>query len=36
MDGEGYSLHEIQVALKVVENTIFKTNWKIPEEKDRI
>jgi len=36
MDGEGFSLREIQVALKVVANTIFKTEWKIPEEKDRI
>ena len=35
MEGENFSLREMQVALKVVGNVVFKTNWKIPDEKDR-
>ena len=35
LDGEGFSLRELQIALKVIGNRIFKTEWKIPKENDR-
>ena len=35
LDGEGFSLRECQIALKVIGNRIFKTEWKMPKEKDR-
>ena len=36
LDGEGFSLREIQIAMKVVGNRMFKQSWTIPKEKDRV
>ena len=36
LDGEGFSMREMQIALQVISNQIFKAQWKIPEEKDYI
>ena len=36
MEGHGFSLSQMQIALQVVGNFIFETTWKIPEEKDRM
>ena len=35
LDGEGFSLREVQIAIKVVGNRMFKQSWTIPKEKDR-
>ena len=35
LDGEGFSYREMQIAMKVVANRIFKQNWIIPGETDR-
>ena len=32
LSGYGFSYREMQVAIKVVGNTLFGTNWKLPRE----
>ena len=36
LDGHGLSYMDSLVAMKVVANRVFKQNWKLPKEKDRL